>query len=574
MSVNMKNGRTDLSIVLSGEAGQGIQTLERLLMKMFKLSGRYVFSFSEFMSRIRGGNNSTEIRVSSQRVDSFIERIDVFIPFGPGAMARFHDRITGDTTILGDTVCIEDRYRNGGYTVVEIPLSEIAKGVGGKTFLNLVVMGLFAGMYGISEDGAREQVRSYFSRAAADVIEKNIEALVKGVETGRDIARSRNIGILPAASPDAAKELLFNGAEIIALGGIAGGCNFVSSYPMSPSTDVLVNFAKYSEEFEIVVEQAEDEICAVNMAIASWYAGGRAMVTTSGGGFALMTEGLSLAGATESPLVIHLGQRPGPATGMPTRTEQGDLLFALFSGHGEFPRIIYAPGNYTQGYDLTRKAFYMADKYQVPVILLTDQYFLDSNCTIMGVEIDGSMSVNSIVVTDNGYRRFRVTESGISPRGIPGYGTGIVCLDSDEHDEGGYITEDFTVRVEQMNKRMRKLQSMGPDSIPPDLHGPNDYRWLVVSWGSTLGGILEAIKESGRSDTAVLHYSQVHPLHGDTKKYLARARFTAIVENNYASQFGTLIRMHTGHEFDRKIVKYNGMPFSVEELAAEFEKFT
>ena len=569
----MKNGRTDLSIVLSGEAGQGIQTIELLLMKMFKLSGRHVFSFSEFMSRIRGGNNSTEIRVSSKRVDSFVERIDVFVPFGPGAMARFHDRITGDTAIIGDPAFTEERYRGGGYTVIEIPLTDIAKDVGGKTFLNLVVMGLFAGLFGINEDGVKGLVRTHFSRAADDVISKNIKALMQGVESAGKIVRSGKIEILPEASPDASKELLVSGTEIIALGGIAGGCNFVSSYPMSPSTDVLVNFAKYSEDFSIVVEQAEDEICAVNMAIASWYAGGRAMVTTSGGGFALMTEGLSLAGAVESPLVVHVGQRPGPATGMPTRTEQGDLLFAIFSGHGEFPRIIYAPGNYSQGFDLSRKAFHMADKYQVPVLLLTDQYFLDSYSTIPGVKIDTLMSENIIIKTDGGYRRYHITESGISPRGIPGYGTGIVCLDSDEHDEGGYITEDFTLRVAQVNKRMRKLQSMGPDSIPPDLYGPDDYRCLIVSWGSTLNGILEAITLSGRNDTALLHYSQVYPLHEDTKKYLERARFTAIVENNYASQFGALIRMQTGFEFNRKILKYNGMPFSVEELAGEFKKF-
>jgi 2-oxoglutarate/2-oxoacid ferredoxin oxidoreductase subunit alpha len=568
----MKNGRTDLSIVLSGEAGQGIQTLERLLMKMFKLSGRHVFSFSEFMSRIRGGNNSTVIRVSSKRADSFIDRIDVFVPFGPGAMARFHDRITRDTAIIGDPAYIEDRYRGGEYTVIDIPLSEIAKEIGGKTFLNLVVMGLFAGLYGINEDRVQVQVRTHFSRASADVVEKNINALMKGIETGRKIQRSGNIGILPETTPDASKEILVNGTEIIALGGIAGGCNFVSSYPMSPSTDVLVNFAKNSEAFDIVVEQAEDEICAVNMAIASWYAGGRAMVTTSGGGFALMTEGLSLAGAIESPLVIHVGQRPGPATGMPTRTEQGDLLFALFAGHGEFPRIIYAPGNYSQGFYLTRKAFHMADKYQVPVILLTDQYFLDSYGTVPGVKIDGSMSTNIITESDRDYRRYRLTESGISPRGIPGYGTGIVCLDSDEHDEGGYITEDFKVRVEQVNKRMRKLQSMGSDDSPPDLYGPDDYRFLVVSWGSTLNGILEAINASGRNDMALLHYSQVWPLHGDTEKRLKKARFTVIVENNHTSQFGALIRMHTGFEFNRKIVKYNGMPFSVEELADEFIK--
>ncbi|HNW27902.1 MAG TPA: 2-oxoacid:acceptor oxidoreductase subunit alpha [Spirochaetota bacterium] len=569
----MKNVRTDLSIVLSGEAGQGIQTLERLLMKMFKLSGRHVFSFSEFMSRIRGGNNSTEIRVSPERADSFLGRIDVFVPFSPGSMARFHERITGDTVIISDPAFLEERYRGSGYTVIEIPFLEIAKEIGGKTFLNLVVMGLFAGLFGINEDGVQGQVGIQFFRVADDVIDKNIEALKKGFEAGREIALSGNIEIPPAASHDVSGELLINGAEIITLGGIAGGCNFVSSYPMSPSTDVLVNFAKFAEEFNIVVEQAEDEICAVNMAIASWYAGGRAMVTTSGGGFALMTEGLSLAGALESPLVIHVGQRPGPATGMPTRTEQGDLLFALFSGHGEFPRIIYAPGNYSQGFDLTRKAFHMADKYQVPVILLTDQYFLDSNGTVPGVNVDNSMSTNIITETDSGNRRYKVTESGISPRGIPGYGTGIVCLDSDEHDEGGYITEDFAVRVAQVNKRMGKLQSMGADNMPPDLYGPDDYRCLVVSWGSTLNGILEAIKVSGRSDIALLHYSQVYPLHENTKRYLERGRFTAIVENNYSSQFGALIRMHTGFEFNRKILKYNGMPFSVEELAEEFKKF-
>jgi 2-oxoglutarate/2-oxoacid ferredoxin oxidoreductase subunit alpha len=188
------------------------------------------------------------------------------------------------------------------------------------------------------------------------------------------------------------------------------------------------------------------------------------------------------------------------------------------------------------------------------------------------VKIDSSMSANIIMETDSGYRRYRVTESGISPRGIPGYGTGIVCVDSDEHDEGGYITEDFAVRVAQVKKRMRKLQSMGPDSLPPDLYGPDDYRCLIVSWGSTLNGIIEAIEVSGIKDLALLHYSQVYPLHGDTEKYLKKARLTAIVENNYTSQFGSLIRMHTGFEFDRKILKYNGMPFSVEELAGEFKR--
>jgi 2-oxoglutarate/2-oxoacid ferredoxin oxidoreductase subunit alpha len=566
----MKIERTDISIVLSGEAGLGIQTLERLLMRMFKLSGRHVFSYSEFMSRIRGGNNSTEIRVSAKRSASFVDRIDIFIPFGPDAMDRFHDRITMETIIIGDQAFIDERYRSG-YSVIEIPLLSIAKKIGGRT-LNLIVMGLFAGLYGIEEDTAKSQVSAYFSGAPADTAEKNIEALIRGIEAGREISRSGKIVIPVDTAADAFDDILINGAESIAFGGIAGGCNFLSSYPMSPSTDVLVNFAKYAEEFGIVVEQAEDEICAINMAVASWYAGGRAMVTTSGGGFALMTEGVSLAGATESPVVIHIGQRPGPATGMPTRTEQGDLLFALFSGHGEFPRVIYAPGNYTQGYNLTRRAFNIADRYQVPVFILTDQYYLDSNGAIPGLAIDGTMAENNIVATGKDYKRYRLTENGISPRGIPGYGTGIVCLDSDEHGEGGYITEDFSVRVDQVNKRMRKHQSMAPDILPPDLYGPEDYRCLIVSWGSNLNNILEAIQECSAGDISLLHFTQVYPLHEDTNNYLKRARIAAIVENNSTSQFGCLIRMQTGYDFSRKILKYNGMPFSVEELVREFKK--
>lgn len=568
----MKN-KTDQSIVLSGEAGQGIQTLELLLMAMFKRSGRSVFSYSEFMSRIRGGNNSTEIRVSSQEVNAYVDRIDLFIPFGPGAMTRFHERITRDTMIIGDPAFIDERYRQGGYRVIDIPLHDIAKEVGGKTFLNLVIMGFFAALYRIDAEAVRTQVREHFSQATGEVVTKNLDALSRGYAHGERLRDAGTLVLPQQAAAETANDLLIRGTDIITLGGIAGGCNFVSSYPMSPSTDVLVAFARYAAEFGIVVEQAEDEISAVNMAIASWYAGGRAMVTTSGGGFALMTEGVSLAGATESPVVIHIGQRPGPATGMPTRTEQGDLLFTLFSGHGEFPRIIFAPGNYAQGYELTRKAFHLADRYQVPAFILTDQYFLDSYGTIPTLDIDGSMSANDIVVTTRDYRRYRLTENGISPRGIPGLGDGIVCLDSDEHDEGGYITEDRSVRIAQMNKRMRKLDAMDADMVPPDLYGPEDYRWLIVSWGSTLNGILEALLEIDRHDLSLLHFSQVYPLHGATGPYLRRAKNTAIVENNYSSQFGKLIRMETGHVFDRTIVNYSGMPFSVEELIEQFKKF-
>lgn len=570
----MAEKRLDLSILLSGQAGQGIQTLEHLLLRMFKISGRYIFSYSEFMSRIRGGNNSTSIRVSSERKKAYIERIDIFIPFSEGSMDRFEERISPNTVIIGEAAFIKDNYKNEKYTVIDIPFTEMAEKSGGKKYLNIIVMGLFAALFKIEQDVILDQVQSYFSSAAPEQIDSNKKAASAGFEKGQELLSDRQIIEVPDSVPHLSQEMLLNGAEAIAFGSMAAGCNFISSYPMSPSTEVLVNFAKHSTELNIAVEQAEDEISAVNMAIASWYAGGRAMVTTSGGGFALMTEGLSLAGAIESPLVVHLGQRPGPATGLPTRTEQGDLLFSLFAGHGEFPRVIYAPGNFTQGSFLAGKSFYIADKYQVPVIILTDQYYIDSYCTIPDMEIDEVQNENIIVETDDSYRRFAITDSGISPRGIPGFGSGIVCVDSDEHDEGGYITESFSVRIDQTNKRMRKIEAMEPDIIAPDLYGPENYKTLIVSWGSTLEPALEALTASGVKDTALLHFTQLFPLHSDTEMYLKKAASSIIVENNFTSQFGLLIRMFTGFEFDRKITKYNGMPFSVEELTQKFIDLT
>ena len=564
----MKTGETtDISIVLAGEAGHGIQTLERLLMRLCKQSGYYVFSFSEFMSRIRGGNNSTQIRISSGPVFSFLKRIDIFIPFGVGSMDRFHDRIAADTIIIGDPGFVDARYR-GRDTVIEVPVMDMAQGTGGPRSVNSVVYGLIAGMFCCERGLMERQFDRVFEKMATELREQNRAAMFAGFDAGVGLVRS---GAFRSCLDQAGANdrPLMTGAESIVVGALAGGCDFVSSYPMSPSTDVLVHCARLSREFGMIVEQAEDEISAVNMAIGSWYAGGRAMVTTSGGGFALMVEALSLAGAVESPLVIHLGQRPGPATGLPTRTEQADLLFALHAGHGEFPRVILAPGDFAEGALLMQRAFFLADRYQVPVIVLTDQYYLDSNAVVPAFEPAAGMCGNAIVRTKPGYRRYRLTDDGISPRGIPGYGDGIVCADSDEHDESGYITEDFGVRTAMVNKRLRKLRALESEALPPRLYGPAAYDVLLACWGSTVGGVREAVALSGRADVGVLHFPQVYPLHRDTAGYFTRAARSVIVENNATSQFGSLLRLHAGIRFDASILKYDGMPFMADVLAEE-----
>ena len=355
------------------------------------------------------------------------------------------------------------------------------------------------------------------------------------------------------------------------MGAIAGGCNFVSSYPMTPSTPVLTFLAQHSKEFNIVVEQAEDEIAAINMALGAWYAGARGMVTTSGGGFALMAEGLSLAGIIESPIVIHLAQRPGPATGLPTRTEQGDLLFALFAGHGEFPRIIFAPGTLEDAFYLTQKAFNLADKFQIPVFIMTDQYFIDSYYNIPKLDISKINIEQYIIETDSDYKRYSLTDDGISPRGIPGKGDGLVVVDSDEHDTEGHITEDHDVRIKMVDKRLKKYKAITKEAIPPRLIGKEDSKTLIVCWGSTCNSVSESIKRLKRDDVSMLHFKQVYPLHPDTHRFFEKAEKWIIIENNATSQFGSILKLYTGIDIQTKILKYDGLAFSVEELTEKLE---
>ncbi|MBL7153999.1 MAG: 2-oxoacid:acceptor oxidoreductase subunit alpha, partial [Phycisphaerae bacterium] len=408
--------------------------------------------------------------------------------------------------------------------------------------------------------------RSFFSSKSPDIIENNLNAAIQGHSIGLDLADSG--GFAPAITVDTTVEnqILVNGAQAVALGAIAGGCNFISSYPMSPSTAVLVFLAGRAADFDIVAEQAEDEIAAINMALGASYAGARAMVTTSGGGFALMAEGLSLAGMIETPVVVHLAQRPGPATGLPTRTEQGDLELALYAGHGEFPRAVFAPGTLEEAFYLTHKAFNLADKYQVPAIVLTDQYLMDSYYNIPPFDLSDLRVESNIVKTDANYKRYELTSDGISPRGIPGFGAGLVAVDSDEHDEVGHITEDLDLRVKMVQKRLAKLPSITEHVVSPQLVGPEDYKNLIICWGSTRNMITEALGELARDDTAVLHYGQVYPLHPRTADYLKAAARTIIIEGNATAQFAKLIRLSTGIDIDHRMLKYDGLNFTVEEI--------
>jgi len=564
-----KNSK-DITIVLCGQAGQGIQTVENLLTRILKINGYNVFATKEYMSRVRGGMNSTVIRVSEKPVCAFLERIDIVVALNEGALTHLNKRITSQTVILGE------KDNCGGELKVckiffDIPFTKIASDIGDKIYSNTVATGALAALLGLQAQVVADFLKKYFSGKFEDIVNKNIEAAKKGYEAITNIAGFNDIKLDIKSDAAIKNQTLINGAEAVGLGAIAGGCNFISSYPMSPSTPVLVFLAQNGNEFGIIVEQAEDEIAAMNMAIGAWYAGARAMVSTSGGGFALMIEGLSLAGMLESPMVIHLAQRPGPATGLPTRTEQADLELALYAGHGEFPRIIFAPGTLEDGFYLTQKAFNLADKYQVPVFVMTDQYFIDSYYNTTAFDLTNLKEEKYFIETAKDYKRYRLTENGISPRGIPGFGQGLVGLDSDEHDEDGHITEDLDLRTKMVDKRLKKLDSIKQEIIPPRLTGPDNFTNLIICWGSTYNIVCEAAANLDRSDTAVLHFSQVYPLHNSTAEILKKAQKTIVVENNATAQFARLLKIYTGIITDHRILKYNGLAFASDELAQKLD---
>lgn len=554
--------KRDISILITGQAGQGIQTVENVLSEILRGAGCNIFATKEYMSRVRGGANSTQIRVSSERVRACTDRIDILLILDEGSMSRIAGRIREDTLVIGefgqDIPGINEKV---GFT-------SIAREIGNPVFANVVATGAILAVLNIKKDIPEEYIKKVFERKGAEIVEQNRKALEKGYEAGRNILKRNSIKNI---SPDEEikKEIFINGAEAVGLGAISGGCNFVSSYPMSPSTSVLTFLAGKQKEHKIVVEQAEDEISAINMVLGAWYAGARGMVTTSGGGFALMQEGVSLAGMTETPVVIHLGQRPAPATGLPTRTEQADLNLALYSGHGEFPRIIFAPGKIEDAFLITQKAFNLADKYQIPVFILTDQYFLDSYYNLPDFYGKKAENERFVIETKTGYKRYLFTENGISPRGVPGYGEGFVRVDSDEHDENGYITEDMQVRKRMVEKRWKKLPLIEKEILPPEFSGDADFETLVIGWGSTYHIIKEALDTTGNKKIGFLHFQQVWPLSKEINGYLEKAKKVVVVENNYSGQFANLIELETGHEVKHRINKYDGLPFSVEEIAEE-----
>ncbi|MBW2172813.1 MAG: 2-oxoacid:acceptor oxidoreductase subunit alpha, partial [Deltaproteobacteria bacterium] len=519
-------------------------------------SGYSIVVTQSYESRIRGGHNTFAIRTGAGEVVAPKESFDLLVAFNAETVTLHHDELTpGGLTILDSALALDEN------NLLRVPFEKLAE----ERFFNVAALGVVGCLLGLDEGLMAGAVDDLFGKKKPKMAEENRTVLATAVAWAKEQATSSYA--LPEVSNPPTR-LMMNGNEAIAFGAISAGLKFVSYYPMTPATSIVLNVTAQASKMGLIVEQAEDEIAAINMAIGASFAGVPTMVATSGGGFALMTEGVSLAAMTETPVVVALAQRPGPATGLPTRTEQGDLEFVLHAGHGEFPRAIFAPGTVEECFHLTRRAFELAERYQGPMFLLTDQFLADSYRAVMPFDVKNltAVSAGTLSVGEASYERFALTETGVSPRLLPGTGRRLVVADSDEHTEGGHITEDLSIRIKMVEKRLTKGAWIESEVIPPEMQGEDNPDLLLLSWGSSRGPVQEAathIRSEGKK-VATLHFSQVWPLVPEQfMEYLENAHEVVCVEGNALGQFARLIRRETGFQV-KKILRYDGLPLTPE----------
>lgn len=555
----------EFNILIGGSAGQGLDTVSTFIEKSIKKAGLYTFSNKDYMSRVRGGHNFIQIRFGESLVYSHKNKLDLILALDENTITYHKDRLKDDGIIIADKSIKSDESK-----VLKLGLLDVAKSLGLSKAFTSVAAGVVLKYFSID---IKDTFNYFSNKLPEDIKNKNIEA----VKLGYHLIRSK----YSLKGKDLSNHLLIDGNNAIALGALAGGLNFYSAYPMTPATSIMTYLAKRQVDTNIVVDQAEDEIAAINFAIGASYAGARAMTGSSGGGVSLMVEAFGLAGITETPVVVVDSQRPGPATGLPTRTEQSDLSFLLTAAQGEFPRAVISVRNAEDAFYKTVKALNLADKYQTLVILLTDQYLADSTVIIpkydlSKVKIESYIDNGNDLLDGEEYKRYKITSNGISKRMIPGNEKGqTVLVDSDEHTEEAHITEEAEIRNAQMEKRMKKLNLLKEEMEEPELIGNEDFEILLVGFGSTYGALKDAIEELNKKSKKVsaLSFGDLYPLpEKSLRKYYSETKKIINVEQNYLGQLGKLITQETGILMNGSILKYDGRQLNGEDIIDALEK--
>lgn len=537
------NNKTVFSIKIGGQAGQGIKSAGLMLSKVASRSGYHIYNYFEYPSLIRGGHNVMQINFSGEEVTGPFQKTDFLIALNMETITKHLAELKEGSGILYD-----DRHDlktlniSQSINLYPLPLSKLASGQ--ELLINTVALGASLALLKGELSILKDLISKEFAHKSGEIIASNLQA----AQAGFDYIKKNFVDhIKEVLSPLAGKKpsLVLNGNEAVALGAISAGLQFAAIYPMSPISNILHVLAAHQEEYGYIYKQPEDEIAAVNMAIGASFAGARAMVATSGGGFSLMTEGLGLAAMTETPLVVVEGMRPGPATGLPTWSGQGDLQFILHAHQGDFPRIVLAAGDVKEAYEMTLRAFYLAEKYQTPVILLIDKNICEHEQSLLLFSIPN------------------LPEK--SKRAFPGSGNFFIT-NSYEHDTNGFSTEEINQINTQMKKRMAKLENCANIDMPnPQLFGLPKADLTIVSWGSNKGSILQAI--NNYNNVNFLHLTWMSPFPTEAvRNILAEANYILDIECNYSGQLASLIREKTGIDIPDKMLKYDGRPIFPEEI--------
>ena len=552
------SGQT-LNVLIGGEAGQGLATVGDLLSKCLVRSGYHIVVTQDYMSRVRGGHNTFAIRISPDPITAPAELFDIIVALNKETVELHREQLAEEGLIITDA-----KFEFSGDEFLNVPYEDLASG----RYANTAALGVTGAVLGIEESTLDKALEQAFGKKHPDAVPKNSEALRNSYDWCPESSCAAKQLPKPA---DKNKRLIIAGNDAIALGAMAAGVKFCAFYPMTPATTVALALSDRAKKLGMVVEQAEDEIAAINMVVGAAYAGAPSLITTSGGGFALMQEGVSLAAMMETPVVVVVVQRPGPATGLPTRTAQADLDFVLHSGHGEFPRAIFTPGNPEECFYLTTKAFEVAEACQGPVFILSDQFLSDSYRAVKPFDLDGVHEIDTMAPhreeIKTPYKRYEITESGVSPRLLPGMSEHLVVSDSDEHTEEGHLTENLEAAKAMMDKRLRKMDVFRKMAVRPEYIGEDPADIVLVCWGSSKGAVLEAAEHLRQEERriGVLFFPQVWPLDGDWfLNRLESARQVLAVEGNATGQLAGLIRRETGFKIERLINRYDGLPLTPE----------
>jgi 2-oxoglutarate ferredoxin oxidoreductase subunit alpha len=556
----------DISVLIGGEAGQGIQTVGLLMARTCHMAGLYVMAINDFESRIRGGHSFIQLRISDRPVHGPARKLHMMAALDERTYGLHQPELTeGGLALIpkdhADTMAQHHRCKM-------VDFEGLAKKAGSSILANTVAAGTCLALLGAPFDLFENVLKLTFNQVEEKRLAQNVQAAQYGYTAAEDETFKWSWH-WAMTSP---KGRLVDGAQAVAFGALAGDCRFSAFYPMSPATGIIQRLVDMAQTVPLVIEQAEDEIAAVNMVIGAAFAGVRAMTATSGGGFSLMTEGLGLAAITETPIVIVNAQRPGPATGLPTRTAQADLQFVIHASQDEFPRFVFAPGTPFEAFSVTARAFELSERFQVPAIILMDQYLNDS-LFVAEESFEAPETVAPYTADDDledpaGYRRYALTDSGISPRALPCKGPALVKACSDEHDEEGHITEDADIRDVMVTKRFAKVAAMRKEIRPPEvIHAGSDI--LLICWGSMRGAMVEAVNQLRVDDINCggVHVVDMWPFpDAALSEILEKVTQFFVVEQNQSAQLGQLIRQQTGCQYTDAVLKYNGRPMSAGEI--------